>query len=368
MPAMFGIEEEFVLLDQATLTPVDAGALAVTDLRGDFAGLVEREFFPSQIEHASPVFATADEALDALTAFRRALGAWAEDAGVVVASAGTPFRTQGDVAITPGERYGRISRDIAALTADHQINGLHVHVGIPDRDAGVRASNALRAWLPLLLALSADSPFWSGEDTGFDSWRTIHGRRWTTFGVPPWFRDAAEYDEAVEAITGLGATSDAGTINWNVRLSSGHPTVEVRVCDAQLDPVASVALATVIRALATAGMARDTAPPRPFGSDLANAGLWHAARYGMGNGVVHPLTGRLAPAESAVHALAAEVAPHLRDDEGAIVAALLEQVLRSGNGVTAQRLALRAGGVPALADLYRRRLVRDLAAAPGIVG
>src|SRR6185503_4533061 len=99
------------------------------------------------------------------------------------------------------------------LVGDHQINGLHVHVGVPDRDAGIRALNALRPWMPVLLALSANSPFWRGRDTGYDSWRAIHSQRWTIHGIPPRFRDSADYDDALAALSGIGATSDAGTVN-----------------------------------------------------------------------------------------------------------------------------------------------------------
>ena len=95
--------------------------------------------------------------------------------------------------MSDSERYARIAGDIATITAEHQINGLHVHVGFDDREERVRSLNALRPWLPTLLALSSNSPFWSGHDTGFDSWRAIHSRRLTTYGTPPVFRDAADY-------------------------------------------------------------------------------------------------------------------------------------------------------------------------------
>ena len=77
----------------------------------------------------------------------------------------------------------------------------------------------------MLLALSANSPFWHGSDTGFASWRGVHSRRWTTYGIPPWFADPDEYDRAVAALMGVGATSDLGAINWAVRLSSRYPTI-----------------------------------------------------------------------------------------------------------------------------------------------
>jgi carboxylate-amine ligase len=217
MPVTFGIEEEFVLLDRTRLEAVDLGGEAVAALsrgQGSAGDTIVHEFFESQLEHATPVCAGLPDAWDAVTGFRRRLADWADAAGVLAVGSGTPFRVAEPSAVTADERYERIAHDIGGLTAEHQINGLHVHVGIPDRDAGVHISNGLRPWLPVLLALSANSPFWQGRDTDFDSWRTIHSRRWTTHGVPPLFRDAADYDRTVAALRGLGATSDPATINW----------------------------------------------------------------------------------------------------------------------------------------------------------
>src|SRR5690606_39114917 len=138
-----------------------------------------------------------------LTAFRRALAAWADRRALVAAGTGTPPQTTSSTRLVDDARYERISHDIAGLAAEHQINGLHIHLAIRDRDEGIAISNGLRPWLAPLLALSANSPLWAGADTGFDSWRTLHSRRWTTFGIPPLFRDAAHYDDVVADLTGI---------------------------------------------------------------------------------------------------------------------------------------------------------------------
>ena len=349
MPTTFGIEEEFALLDPLDLSTVDLGREAVAALRSQVTGAVAREFLPSQVEYATPICSTFAEAQEALMAFRRTLGCWAADAGVVAAGCGTPFRTRPDAPISSGARYARIAADVGGLTGEHQINGLHVHVGIPDRDSGIRASNALRPWLPVLLALSGNSPFWHGRDTGFDSWRAIHLRRWTTHSIPPRFRDADDYDRTMAALTGIGATSDPGTVNWDVRLSSTFPTLEVRVCDAQLDAMSSLALSVTVRALVDSGSTGDTAA-----TDVSlDAALWHAARYGVGTTLVRPATGRLAPAGSVLRALYDHIAPFLHGrDEMRVVKALLD---RQKNGANLQRAVSRTGA-GALAALYRERL------------
>lgn len=367
MQRTFGIEEEFVLLDPHTLTTVDRAPEAIAALSGA-RGAVGKEFFPSQIEFASPIFTSAADALDAVWAFRRSLAAWAGAEGLVAAGTGTPFRTAPRAEISADVRYAHIADDIAGVTPDHQINGLHVHVGIPDAESGVRASNTLRLWLPTLLALSSNSPYWHGEDTGFDSWRAIHSRRWTTYGVPPFFHDAAEHEAARRALRGIGATSDPGTINWNVRLSARYPTVEVRVFDAQLDPRSSVALAAITRALVasadltTTPEARDR---RPDAMDVTDAALWHAARFGVSETLVHPFSGRALPARDVLHVLDDRIRPHLTDrTERDLVDELIRRSIRDGSGATRQR---RAGesGLGGLARLYRHELA-DAGAVTGL--
>ncbi len=349
----FGIEEEFVFLDRRTLCTVDVGVVAVADLGEPGSSAVVRVFFPSQIEFATPVCTRGAQALAALREFRGRLAAWADDADVLVAASGTPFRTVAEPATWQG-RYAVIADDIAGLAPEHQLNGLHVHVGIPDRDAGVRASNCLRPWLPVLLALSANSPFWQGQDTGFASWRAIHSRRWTTHSTPPYFADAAEYDEALERLAGVGATSDAGTINSYARLSRAHPTLEIRVCDAQLDPTSSVALAAIIRALVVTGFTRET--PRPQRYEGLDAAQWHAARHGMASTLVDPVTGHPVPAVVVVEALRELVAAHLDPAEARAVDGFLAQVARFGTGAARQRRAHHRGQ---LAELYRTRLAGE---------
>jgi carboxylate-amine ligase len=349
----FGIEEEFVLLDAETLTAVDRAPEAIAALRDEVRGVVGKEFFPSQVEFASPVFADAGEALECVTDFRHRLGRWAAGAGVIAAGTGTPFRARSRADISPDDRYAHIAGDIAGVTPDHQINGVHVHVAMPDREYGVRASNTLRIWLPMLLAMSSNSPFWHGLDTGFDSWRAIHSRRWTTYGVPPRFADAAELDAMLRTLHGIGATSDPGTINWNIRLSAHYPTLEVRVFDTPLDPRTTVALTLITRALVRSS---ERTPATNHRLDVTDAALWHAARYGVRETLVDPATQRLVAAREALGALRDAVAPHLADaDERRLVDELLDRLLREGSGASLQRAAFR-GGVGGLGELYRREL------------
>lgn len=334
----FGIEEEFVLLRPGTLTTADVGLQAVQELQDACPGVIVREFMASQIEFATPVTATAAESMEAVSAFRFELGEWAAAHNVIAAGTGTPFLARPMVEGWEG-RYREIADHVQLLSAGHHINGQHVHVAISDAEAGVRAMNALRPWLPILLALSSNSPFWQGVDTGFASWRAMHSRRWTTYGIPPWFTSAKEYDRTVAAQIGIGATLDAGCINWSARLSQTHPTLEVRVCDVQLDPASAVALALIIRALVVDG--EDQEVPRPHEPDLVDAALWQAAREGVGGLLVDPVTGSMVSAQAVVDRLRDHLS--LSEGDALIVDAFLLGISRTGSGARRQREALEEG-------------------------
>lgn len=366
MTSTFGMEEEFAVLDPVTLETVDVGERAVRELASNAGGgTVVHEFFASQFEYVSPIFASGVDAAAAIHTFRSAVADWAAEAGLVVAGTATPLRTTTGAGIWRDERYGRIDAVTRALTPDHQINALHVHLGIDHREDGVRISNRLRPWLPVLVALSANSPFWHGEDTGFASWRTVHSRRWTTHGIPPVFTDAHDYDAAVAAHLGVGVTSDEGTINWNVRLSHHHPTVEVRVFDAQLDPVSSLGLTMLVRALAFG----DADPLLEPASGLWDAAQWHAARFGLSSTLVDPFSGRLRPAAEVVGLLRSAAAPGLEHHGDTRIAdEFLRRIAADGVGADRQRSA-GARGTAALAELYRTQLDAPLAVpASGTTG
>lgn len=348
-----GVEEEFVLLDPETLVPVERAREAQDALfrTGGVAGRVMAEFFPSQLEFASPVCETAGQALDAIAGFREELSAWAAENDLIACGVGLPYRVAQEAEVTDEPRYREIASHFGLIVRDHQLNGLHVHVGVADRDAAVAASNALRPWLPVLLALSANSPYWNGVDTGFDSWRAIHSRRWTTHGIPPRFLDAADYDRRTAALRGVGGTSDAGTLNWVVRPSERYPTVEVRVFDAQLDPETSVAFASIVRGLVVASASgHDTGvEPAEIEAELLDSALWHAARNGLAADLLDPRDGSLTDARAVIRALLDAAAGGLAEHgDTAAVSAVVDRILREGNGATRQRAAMTESGMRGL--------------------
>ena len=360
----FGIEEEFQFLHPSTLLPADAGAAVLRRLaRTPWAAVAHREFLASQIEHASVVLSTLDEGRSALVGFRRAVARSASRLGLVAAGVGTAPDCVTDPRLTDDVvRYGRIAEDMLGIIADHQVSGLHIHVAVPDRAAGVRALNAARPWMPLLTAFAANSPLWRGRDSGYDSWRTVLLRRWTTAGCPPVFADADDYDRRVDALIGVGGTFDRALIMWNLRLSDHLPTIEFRMADAQLDAESSLLVAALCRALVTRSLESSAtameqeAPP----GELLSAAILHSARHGLRESVYDPSAGALVPAEQAVRGLVFALSDVLAaaGDLDAVVDGT-ERVLADGTGAERQRRAFLRGGAPGLRRLLERELVAE---------
>ncbi|KZE95195.1 putative glutamate--cysteine ligase 2 [Agromyces sp. NDB4Y10] len=371
----FGIEEEFFFLTPEQMLPADMAEDVYGRLSEDptWAPVVHREFLASQIEHASAVFTDLGDAAEGLLGFRREIDADAGRHGVSVASIGTTPDAQAFPTIADVDRYHRVVRDMAGVIADHQMCGLHVHVGIPSREHGVAAMNAVRPWLPLLTAMSGNSPLWRGHDTGYESWRTVQLRRWTTAGCPPRFADAADYDRRIHQLVGVGGVTDVALIAWNVRLSEHAPTIEFRMSDAQLTTddtllVTALCRALVLRAiddverdgLAAAARVRPVRPVRPAGEpdldvppELLSAAMVHSAHTGLSGTAFDPVSGCLVPAVDLVHRLERHLAEPLeRMGDREIVHELIERLLRDGTGAARQVAAWRRNGIAGLRRLY----------------
>lgn len=356
--ASFGIEEEYAILDPVTLFPCNESPAVYRALRVERSESrnVQREYLLSQLERPTPICETVDAALADLTGFRKRLRDAATSVGVLAASSGTfPFIAN-PIVLTDKPRYHRIIDEYRYVGKDYYYSGLHVHVGIDDRESGIRAMNALRVWTPVISALAGNSPMWAGEDTGFSSFRTIQLQRWATRGTPPQFADAADYDRRSARVVGVGGTFDDALIAWNMRLSRKYPTVEVRVGDAQLEAWQSVLLAVLIRGLVTTAIAEQTPTP-PLEPELIDSALWLAARDGITHKLVHPFTGELVSSRAAVDALLQHTAAALAaEGDTERVTEWLDRLFAEGTGADRQRAAFTSGGVPALAAVMREAL------------
>lgn len=362
MGPTLGVEEEYLLLDGGTGLPSPSAGLvqAAADLEPVLGrGEVERELLQAQIEVATPVCTGLEEVSAHLTRFRLAVAAAAERTGCrLAATGGAPMSAGHAIPVTQNERYREMRADAARLVDEQLICGMHIHVAVPDRSAGAAALGRLRPWLPVLVALGANSPYWDGRDTGFASWRTVVFGRWPVSGSPPFISGGAEYERRVGALLATGVVRDRKQIYWHARLSEGYPTLEIRAPDVQLDVDSAVTLAGVSRGLVATALRqarRGVRPLDPPGSILYASG-WHAARHGLDGDLVDPRYGTPGTAAEVVGALLDHIRPVL-DDLGDTdrVTDGVQRLIERGTGATRQRRAMTRGGLGELFDLVAPR-------------
>ncbi|MEV6553032.1 glutamate--cysteine ligase [Streptomyces sp. NPDC051597] len=352
-----GVEEEYMLLDPAT-----GRLVALAEKVRAAAGLepfvttqeIQSELLQAQVEVATPVCESLEEVGGHLLRLRLAVTGAAEAYGCRVMAGGTPpLRQPLPVPVTDQVRYRAIQRQAPQLVVEQLVNGMHVHVAVPDRPMGVEVLNRIRVWLPILTAMAANSPFWDGRDTGFASWRTVVFDRWPVSGLPPAFADGADYDARVGRLLATGVIRDTRQLYWQARLSDSYPTIEVRSLDVQLRADEAVMFAGLVRALvvtamneARTGLASPDLPP-----ELADLAMWQAARYGLSGELVLP-TGEPCRAGDAVARLTEYVGPALEEaGDGREITSLVDRLLRQGTGADRQRRALESGGLEAVIDL-----------------
>lgn len=338
-----GVEEEYQIVHAATRELRPRSARVLPEARSRIGDNVQPELYLSQIEIGTHVCRDLTETRAEIVRLRREVIRAAERDGNHIAAAGThPFSHWEEQRLTPRERYVGIAEDYQQLAREHLIFGCHVHVGIRDREAAIQVMNRARPWLPTMLALAANSPFWLGVDTGYASFRTEIWRRWPMAGSPQVFRSRAEFDALVDALVKAGAIDDATKIYWDVRPSARYETLEFRVTDVCMTVDEAVMTAGLARALARTCYARAAGGEhfehvRP---ELLRAAKWRAARYGLDAELVDLEEGTLVPAREAVEKFLLFLRPALEEqDEWDEVSTLVRGVLKGGNGAARQRAA-----------------------------
>jgi len=351
-----GVEEEYQIVDPRT-RQLRPRAGRVLDRAKEAVGEeVSNELYLSQIEIGTPVCRSLAEVRAELVRLRRELIAAAGRAGCAIAAAGThPTSRWQDQALTPKDRYRGIAEDYQQLAREQIIFGCHVHVGIADREAAIQVMNRARPWLAPMIALSANSPFWQGVDTGYASYRTELFQRFPTVNTPFVLASRAEYDELIAALVATGMIEDASKIYWDVRPSSHFETLEFRVGDVCMTIDEAVMLAGLSRSLARTCLDRhrrgvEIVHVRP---ELLRAAKWHASRYGLDGELVDVAARRSVPAADQVDSFLAFLRPDLEaHGEWAEVAGLVRATIARGTGAARQRRAFgRAGRFEDVVDL-----------------
>ena len=339
-----GVEEELLLVDPDSGAPLGrAGEVLDSDAGADLDG----EMRPEQVETGStPHSGVAALAAD-LRARRRDAAAAAAAQGATVAALATSPVPPGP-ATPPSGRYGEIHDRFGAVASAQLTNGQHVHVEVGSRDEGVGVLDRIGVWLPTLRALSANSPFWRGEDTGYASYRSVVWTRWPSAGPTASLGSVAAYDALVAAMLATGAPLDEAMVYFDARLAEHFPTVEIRVADVGATVDDAVLVAVLVRALvATAARAWNAGEPAPtVPVEVLRLMHWRAARSGLGGALVDPRTGREAPAADVLDALREHVGDALAETSDTdLVERGCADVLAGTTGAARQRAVFAEEGL-----------------------
>lgn len=284
-----GIEEEYLLVDRETLDLAVAPDALMAACQRDLEGQVSPEFLQCQIEVGTTVCADIGAARNDLRRLRSTIARNAAEFGLApIAASCHPFSAWRKQHHTDKPRYNDLRRDLGGVARRLLICGMHVHVGIVEPELRVDVINQLTYFLPHLLALSASSPFWQGEDTGLASYRLTIFDNLPRTGLPPRFASWAEYERPVEVLIDLGLIEDSSKIWWDLRPSARFPTIEARICDVSPRLETTLSIAALIQSI-TRHLCRLKARNqrwRIYDNFLVAENRWRAQRYGISNGLI----------------------------------------------------------------------------------
>jgi carboxylate-amine ligase len=307
----FGIEEEYFLADAATHGTPRRNVAEFHAAVRERLPEAERELLQSQVEVASPPSTDFAEAREALSGLRAGLAEVGREHGILVLAAGThPLARWSRQDHTEAERYEGLMRDLRMLGRRNVVCGMHVHVEVPRPEARIDLMNRLMPFMPLLLALSASSPFWQGQETGLSAYRLSAFGEMPRTGLPDLFHDAGDYARYVGIMTRAGAIKDASFLWWTLRPSIKFPTLELRVADACTRLDDTIAIAALYRCLVRCLDRRPEVNRELTGTSraLAAENLWRAQRDGIRAALIDEARGDAAPFAEALDAALALVA------------------------------------------------------------
>ncbi len=337
-----GIEEELMILDAGTLELANA---IESMLEPSPVGEIKPELMESVLEISTDPCRDVSEASEQLRELRRQVSERADGQGLAIGSAGThPFAMWEDQRIVARPRYRDLISAMRFVARQELIFGMHVHVGIDDPEKAIHVANGMRVHLPLLLGLSANSPFWRADTTGLASTRTPIFRAFPRVGIPPTYEDWADYEQRIEFMVKAGVLEDYTYLWHDVRPHPNLGTVEVRVMDSQTHVEHSLGLAALVQALV-----RELAEHFESGAKLASypfemldENKWLAARHGLEGELVDlPSSDRVATRELA-RRLLDRIREHATDLGSTDQLEAVQDLLDRGNGAARQVVVYEA--------------------------
>jgi glutamate---cysteine ligase / carboxylate-amine ligase len=314
-PYTIGVEEEVMLLDPADWSLAQRSDDVLPQLPAELAEHVSAETHQGALELSTDPHQTVAGAVDQLAGLRAWLAGELAEQGLAAAAAGThPFALWSDTRVSPASRYQVILRTMADLARREPTFALHVHVGVADPEGAIRLLNRLRAHLPLLLALSANSPFWQGRATGLASTRTPVFGTFPRTGLPRRFNGYDDWVQTVGALLRCGAFPEPTFLWWDIRPQPALGTVEIRVMDAQTEVGATAALCALVQAVARLELEEGHAPERLVAAEeLLAENRFLAARDGIEADLLDPAAELRRPARAQLRALLDAARPHADD-------------------------------------------------------
>ncbi|WP_413755653.1 glutamate--cysteine ligase [Streptomyces sp. MMBL 11-3] len=338
-----GVEEEYLVVDPVSRQLSTRADKVVTEAAAQLGDRVTTELTRYQVEVRTHPHTSLTDLGDDLRHIRRAVAQAAARLGLRIISSGTPVLGQHTPPpLTAGDRYAQSLATFRALDHEQSVCACHVHVEMPDLPTALAVSNHLRPWLPALIALSGNSPYWNGQDTGYDSWRTLTWGRWPVAGPPPYFESAAHYEDLLGHLLSSHTLLDRGGLYWDIRPSHHVPTLEIRVADAAPTVDDTLLLAAAVKGLAGTALdaVRDGQPGPRLQAEMLRAACWRAARDGVKGQSIDLASSGLEPASRRLEQLW-DTATTLDPGEVPVVDSARRHLAARGNGADRQRAAYR---------------------------
>ncbi len=341
-PYSIGIEEELMIVDGERFELVNA----IEDLlRAAPEGTIKPELMESVLEIATKPCRDVAEAGTELRALRHHARAVAGESGLRVGSAGThPFAMWEDQRIVQRPRYRDLINALRFVARQELIFGLHVHVGIDDPEKAIHVANGMRVHVPILLALSANSPFWRGDRSGLMSTRTPIFRAFPRVGIPPAYRDWAHYQEEIDFMCSSGVMEDYTYLWYDVRPHPRFGTVEIRACDAQTRVEHTLGLTALIQAMVKELSEHHDAgiPLTDYPFQMLDENKWLAARHGLDGELVDLPGSQRVQSKVLARRLLERLRPHAEELGSTDALAGVQDILDRGTGAHRQIVVYEA--------------------------
>ena len=279
-----GVEEEYMVIDPTT-RELKSHDQKIVDIASQLLkDHVKAEMHQAVVEVGTGICKNIDEARQDISRLRKYVSDVAQSIGLEIGAAGThPFSHWSTQLITPNPRYDEIVNEMQEAARSNLIFGLHVHVGMSDKNMAIHIMNTVRYFLPHIFALSTNSPFWEGRNTGFKSFRTKVFDKFPRTGLPDLFSDWDDFKNYVNILIKTGCIDNAKKIWWDVRVHPFFDTIEFRICDVPLTVNETIAITALLQALVAKlyKLKKKNMSFIIYTRALINENKWRASRYGL---------------------------------------------------------------------------------------